>query len=81
MSVTFWTMASRSSVDATATPTSDSFCVMAACSCALASNRDRSVMSRAILEAPMMSPASFRIGETVNEIERRVPSFRRRIVS
>ena len=41
----------------------------------------RSVMSRAIFEAPTISPRSFRIGETVSEIDSRVPSLRCRIVS
>ena len=59
MSVTFWTIVSRSSVDATTAPTSPSFSVFAACSRAAARRRDRSVMSRAIFEAPTMSPVSF----------------------
>jgi hypothetical protein len=39
-----------------------------------------SVMSRAILEAPITAP-SFRIGDTVNETGRQVPFLRHRIVS
>ena len=39
------------------------------------------VMSRAIFEAPMTSPASFLIGETVRETLISVPSFLRLIVS
>ena len=62
-------------------PTSPSFSVFAACSRAAASRRDRSVMSRAIFEAPTISPRSFRSGETVSEILSRVPSLRCRIVS
>ena len=46
-----------------------------------ASARLPSVMSRAILEAPMISPASSRIGETVREIWISLPSLRRRTVS
>ena len=38
-------------------------------------------MSRAIFEAPTTSPRSLRIGETVSEIDSRVPSLRCRIVS
>ena len=40
-----------------------------------------SVMSRAIFEAPMISPFSFLIGETVREISTRLPSLRCRTVS
>jgi hypothetical protein len=46
-----------------------------------ASTRRRSVMSRAILEAPMMRPLASRTGETVREISMRVPSLRTRSVS
>ena len=81
MSVTFWTIVSRSSVDATTAPTSPSFSVFVACSRAAAMRRDRSVISRAIFEAPTISPCSFRIGETVSEIVSRVPSLRCRTVS
>ena len=38
-------------------------------------------MSRAIFDAPTISPRSSRIGETVSEIDSRVPSFRCRMVS
>jgi hypothetical protein len=41
----------------------------------------RSVMSRAIFEAPMTTPCSFRIGETVIERSSNRPSFARRTVS
>jgi hypothetical protein len=81
VSVTFWTIFSRSSVDATSAPTSLSFWVLAAYSLVCASSRARSVTSRAIFEAPMMVPWSSRIGETVSEMEREVPSFLSRMVS
>ena len=81
MSVTFWTIVSRSSVEATTAPTSPSFSVFAACSRAAARRRDRSVISRATFEAPTISPFSFRMGETVSEIDSRVPSLCCRIVS
>jgi hypothetical protein len=81
MSVTFWTSVSRSSVDATTAPISLSFWVLAACSEASASSLTRSVTSRAIFEAPTMTPSSLRIGDTVREIAMRVPSLRRRVVS
>jgi hypothetical protein len=45
------------------------------------SARFRSVMSRAILEAPIRAPCSSRIGDTVSEIGTRVPSRRRLSVS
>ena len=41
----------------------------------------RSVMSRATFEAPTTSPRSFRMGETVSEIDSRVPSLCCRTVS
>jgi hypothetical protein len=41
----------------------------------------RPVTSRAIFEAPMMRPASLRIGETLSETSMMVPSLRRRFVS
>ncbi len=74
-------MVSRSSDEATTTPTSDSFSVISACSRACCRSRTCSVMSRAIFEAPTISPASPRIGETVSEIDSRLPSLRCRIVS
>jgi hypothetical protein len=40
-----------------------------------------SEISRAIFEAPMISPLSFLIGDTVREISMRRPSFVSRIVS
>ena len=54
----------------------------APCTAAMASSaRRRSVMSRAIFDAPMIAPASLRIGDTVIEIGTSVPSLRRRQVS
>ena len=41
----------------------------------------RSVMSRAIFEAPTIVPSPSRIGETVSEMSTRLPSLRRRTVS
>jgi hypothetical protein len=38
-------------------------------------------MSRAIFDAPMIRPVPSRTGETVSEMSRRLPSFRRRTVS
>ena len=46
-----------------------------------ASARFRSLMSRAIFDAPMTVPSSSRIGDTVSEIGTSDPSLRRRIVS
>ena len=70
MSVTFCTMASRSSDDATS---GADFAQLLGDRRLLLrrrrSSRARSVMSRAIFEAPTTSPASSRIGETVSEIE------------
>src|SRR4029077_14083102 len=43
--------------------------------------RTRSVTSRAIFDAPTTRPVSSRIGDTVSETERLVPSFRWRTVS
>ena len=45
------------------------------------SARLRSVMSRAILEAPMMFPPSSRMGEMVVDILIRRPSLQTRMVS
>ena len=81
MSVTFWTIASRSSVEATTAPTSASFSVFAVCSWAAASRRERSLISRATLEAPTMVPLSSRIGDTVSEIDSRRPPLSCRVVS
>ncbi len=69
-------------------PTSFNFSVVAACSSASASKRERSAsrrfrseISRAIFEAPTTVPSSSRIGDTVSEMATREPFLRRRIVS
>src|SRR5947199_727196 len=54
---------------------------MAASRARASSPRRRSLMSRAVFEAPMTSPFAFLIGDTVREISKRVPSFRMRVIS
>ena len=49
--------------------------------CRSSSARCRSLMSRAIFEAPTTVPCSSRIGETLKETATRPPSFRSRTVS
>ena len=39
------------------------------------------VISRTIIEAPMIVPFAFRIGDTVRDTSSNVPSLRRRMVS
>jgi hypothetical protein len=60
-----------------------SFMVRSASDCSLSclSRRLRSVMSRAIFDAPRIFPSGPRMGETVSEMSMSVPSLRRRTVS
>ena len=56
-------------------------CATVCCTRRRSSTRLRSVMSRAILEAPMIRPAASMSGDTVSEISSRLPSSRIRTVS
>ena len=68
MSVTFWTMVSRSSVEATTAPTSPSFSVLAACSRAVGQQTDAlGDVARDLRRADDLA-GSLRIGDTVSEM-------------